>query len=122
MKVIYLVSLIKIGLGDETTVSIPMTTLSTTFAPATTAEPTTSQSTTEPATISWEITKTEPEPTTDPVTLSSTGPETSKIPRESFSIYHPTHIHKLLKIYFFKYIKYITYYILYKKLYLFWHL
>ena len=97
MKGIYLASLIQIGLGDETTVSIPMTTLATTFAPATTAEPTTSQSTTEPVTISWEITKTDPEPTTDPGTLSSTGPDTSKIPRESFSIYHPTHENILFK-------------------------
>jgi len=97
MKGIYLASLIQIGLSDETTVSIPMTTLATTFAPATTAEPTTSQSTTEPVTISWEITKTDPEPTTDPGTLSSTGPDTSKIPKESFSIYHPTRENKLFK-------------------------
>lgn len=93
MRGIYLAPLIKIVTSNETTVSVPMTTLATTFEPATTAEPTTSQSTTVPVTISWEMTTTEPEPTADPGTLSSTGPDTSKIPRESFSINHLTHIY-----------------------------
>ena len=100
MRGIYFGSLVNVLSTNETTVSVRMTTLDTTFAPATTAEPTTSQSTTEPVTITWEVTQTEPEPTTDPRTLSSTGPDTSKILRESFSIYHLTHIYKT-------YIKYI---------------